>query len=328
MKRLWSLALSVCFVSVVFIACSDDGGAIAPVQAESRVEQSSSSEVIFIPSFLLPSSSSSSAMTIWDYMDLWSSSSSSSLSDNVLVDSRDGRIYKTVTIGMQTWMAEDLKLEYNHGSATSFCYETTDFINGIYDSLCSEYYGRVYTWAAAMDSAGIYSSKGGCGYHVVCSLVNPDRGICPEGWHLPSEAEFTALRDYVGDDYEGSNGGTKLKATAGWCGAGGNGVDEFGFSAIPTPNRSANGNLDINFICTKAVYWGASQEIATEECYGSTCKIYNDPFKKSGCTSLGCPEYFDASINAVGMSLRYDWHGVILGYTDKRAAYSVRCIKD
>ncbi|WP_294115407.1 hypothetical protein, partial [uncultured Fibrobacter sp.] len=48
MKRLWSLALSVCFVSVVFIACSDDGGAIAPVQAESRVEQSSSSEVIFI----------------------------------------------------------------------------------------------------------------------------------------------------------------------------------------------------------------------------------------------------------------------------------------
>nr|WP_295038303.1 hypothetical protein [uncultured Fibrobacter sp.] len=70
-------------------------------------------------------------------------------------------------------MAEDLKLEYNHGSATSFCYETTDFINGIYDSLCSEYYGRVYTWAAAMDSAGIYSSKGGCGYHVVCSLVNP-----------------------------------------------------------------------------------------------------------------------------------------------------------
>jgi uncharacterized protein (TIGR02145 family)/uncharacterized repeat protein (TIGR02543 family) len=117
--------------------------------------------------------------------------------------------YKTVMIGTQTWMAENL--DYNVEG--SVCY------NNSADS-CTKY-GRLYNWTTAMDVAAnyAYTTWGG-------SDVN-HRGICPVGWHLPSSAEWTTLTSFVG-----SSAGRKLKSQSGWYNNG-NGTDEYGFSALP-----------------------------------------------------------------------------------------------
>jgi uncharacterized protein (TIGR02145 family) len=102
-----------------------------------------------------------------------------------IVDSRDNRTYKTVGIGTQQWMAENLSLD----------------VCAVKDScMYFEDFGRVYNWASAMDSMGLYSqNSAGCGNGVICNAQKPVRGICPEGWHIPSKDEFAVLRDFVGD---------------------------------------------------------------------------------------------------------------------------------
>lgn len=112
-----------------------------------------------------------------------------------MTDSRDGRTYKTVTIGSQTWMAENLNFEYVR---SSLCYWDP---NDPTEDECKTFgrYGRYYTWDAAMDSVGIYSRNGkGCGDNKRCSPTYPVRGICPEGWHLPDTAEWKTLYKAIG----------------------------------------------------------------------------------------------------------------------------------
>jgi uncharacterized protein (TIGR02145 family) len=128
-------------------------------------------------------------------------------------------------------MAQNL----NYETANSYCYSDTP-------SNCTKY-GRLYTWAAAMDSAGTWSSKGkGCGYQKTCTPTYPVRGVCPTGWHLPTVAAFETLRTAVGGY---SIAGTKLKSTSGWNdfeGKSGNGVDAYSFSALPAGSRYYDGN--------------------------------------------------------------------------------------
>jgi uncharacterized protein (TIGR02145 family) len=124
--------------------------------------------------------------------------------EGLFTDPRDDRVYHTVRIGSQTWMAENL----NYNASGSVCYNNSP------DS-CAKY-GRLYDWNTVMGgSASSSSSPSGV------------RGICPVGWHVPSDAEWTTLTNFVG-----SNAGTKLKSATGWSG-GGNGTDDFGFSALP-----------------------------------------------------------------------------------------------
>ncbi|GEM_PF-2813091 len=135
----------------------------------------------------------------------------SSSSSSSLTDARDGQVYKTVVIGAQTWMAENL----NYESANSY-------VNSSHPE-----YGRYYTWSAAMDSAAVFSTAGkGCGDGVECKVTKTAkvRGVCPTGWHLPSRDEFKTLYYAVGGAH------TKLKSTNGWDS---NGSDAFGFSALP-----------------------------------------------------------------------------------------------
>lgn len=153
-----------------------------------------------------------------------------------MTDERDGQTYKTVKIGNQVWMAENLNYAYMGAP-----YDYRDFIS---DSIswCSNdeednctKYGRLYTWAASMDSVAEFSDNGkGCGFDVECSPTYPVRGICPEGWHLPSRDEWIILLDAVGDR---STSATMLKASEGWdaCnGKSGGGSDAYLFSALPT----------------------------------------------------------------------------------------------
>jgi len=108
-------------------------------------------------------------------------------------DKRDGKKYRAVKIGEQTWMAKNL----NYKTANSVCYANKS-------GNCKKY-GRLYPW----DDAS---------------------GACPAGWHLPSHAEWTALAGHLGGQ---SIAGKKLKSTAGWSGENGNGTNIYEFSALP-----------------------------------------------------------------------------------------------
>ena len=114
------------------------------------------------------------------------------LNQGTMTDSRDGRVYKTIGIKSQLWMAENLNyadsLSYPSMLGKNSCYYNKT------DS-CQKY-GRFYTWSAVIDS--IYWAKEGknCGYGFEtssCGLPNVVQGICPEGWHIPSSTEAEIL---------------------------------------------------------------------------------------------------------------------------------------
>lgn len=124
-----------------------------------------------------------------------------------LLDARDNKVYRTIEIGSQVWMAQNLDF-YDSSDATlrgqTHCY---------YDSLAfCETYGRLYTWSAAMGFDNAYNSR----LTEEGMIQAPHRGVCPEGFHLPSDAEWDALAAYV-DAHNGAEGvGTSLKARYLW----------------------------------------------------------------------------------------------------------------
>jgi len=131
-----------------------------------------------------------------------------------LTDNRDGQTYKTVKIGDQIWMAENLNYEID----SSFCYNDSA-------EYCDKY-GRLYTWAAAVGKP-----ESECGYGKICSLpLGNIQGVCPSGWHMPSKAEWDTLFNAVGGQL---TAGKMLKSTSDWI-QDGNGTDEFGFSVLPS----------------------------------------------------------------------------------------------
>ena len=214
-------------------------------------------------------------------------------SNNTLMDLRDGQIYKTVKIGDQIWMAENLNYVY-----VKVPYEFEDFAS---DSIswCNDNdpdncvkFGRLYTWAAAMDSVGVWSESGkGCGNGVICSPVPPVRGICPNDWHLPSEDEWNILVAVVGGD---STAGKVLKSTSGWAdynGQSGNGTDAYSFSALPAGEMNSYGSVDGKI----TTFWSSSEGL-----------------------------YFYASF----ARLEYGLDKINIGTVNKFGTYSVRCIKD
>jgi len=151
-------------------------------------------------------------------------------------DSRDGKKYFSVKIGDQVWMAQNLNFKTKTGS---WCYDNDE-------SNC-EKYGRLYTWSRAMGLDPKYDEESWGGSD------EKHRGVCPEGWHLPSSKEWNVLMETVG-----SKSGEKLKSTTGWDN--GNGRDVYGFTALPsgcfeTPNFRDIGSRS---------YWWETKEISDE----------------------------------------------------------------
>jgi len=132
-------------------------------------------------------------------------------------DSRDGKQYKKVTIGRQTWMAENL----NYAASGSKCYDNKE-------SNCQKY-GRLYNW-------------------------NTAKSVCPSGWHLPSKAEWEVLTATVGGE---ETEGKYLKTTRGWDSS--NGVDAFGFSALPGGSGYPGDHSDDQYIGTHGNWWISSE---------------------------------------------------------------------
>ena len=290
---------SILLVIVMFVACGDDDSDFA-----TRPSDGSSSSVCEdcddkSSSSVTPKSSDSETSVSSSSTKSSSSSVKSSSSvtlatpckteteDNCeygeLLDDRDGQTYKTVKIGDQVWMAENLNFETDE----SVCY---------HDSVeyCDKY-GRLYTWAAAMDSAGTWSTSGkGCGYGNTCSVASTGsatlvRGVCPEGWHLPTKTEWETLFNAVGGE---STAGKVLKSTSGWD-DNGNGTDAFSFSALPAGFRYYNGS-----------YYGEGDNA---DFWSSTESLSNYAY------------YMLLDCDDVNAGLYYDY---------KNHGFSVRCLKD
>ncbi len=176
----------VAFATVLFTACGNDSSTSANNSNDGDNSSKSSSSQKTV------SSSSREVIEFVDPADVVVGS---------MKDSRDGKKYKTVKIGKQTWMAQNL----NYKMANSYCYNDTS-------SYCDKY-GRLYAWAAA-------------------------KSACPTGWHLPSQTEWQTLLT-VADGAEArvtagkkSLAGVRLKSKSGW-----NGTDDFSFSALPAGYR-------------------------------------------------------------------------------------------
>lgn len=174
-----------------------------------------------------------------------------------ILDERDNQVYKTVQIGDQIWMAENLNFAYI-GVPYTYYDDTSDSTSWCYDNdpaNCTKY-GRLYTWAAAMDSV-----KTGCGFDKTCGLSGIVQGICPTGWHLPDSTEWKTLIAAVGG---GLSPGEALKLQSGWLDDG-NGTDAFGFSALPAGYRdildgafNRGGDFTVFWTATEVEYYACS----------------------------------------------------------------------
>lgn len=239
-----------------------------------------------------------------------------------LKDDRDGQTYRTVKIGDQWWMAENLNYAYLQPTKTldssSFCYDN--------DPKNCNQYGRLYLFSAAVDSAGLFSSDAeGCGYGTECpfdhivpkiykgysdtasSLEPPIRGVCPEGWHVPTVDEFVILLESVGGQEEEYWENVDLKSTSGWREIPGedtaNVTDSFGFSAYPAGEWYQRSYLDYPIFSSlgiEAHFFTTSTRHPNVSGYGS---VHIVEIKHSG--------------NRAGFN--FYW---------KNSAQSVRCLKD
>ena len=224
-----------------------------------------------------------------------------------MTDERDGQKYRTVVIGKQTWMAENL----NYRTEGSYCYDD--------DELTCFQYGRLYKW-------------------------EPATGACPAGWHLPSNKEILDLKIELSHEvYNDSVSADMLKSRTGWksvvdssgpmcknlllCGSERKGTDLFGFSVLPTGFRVSGRQYSSKEILNllREIHY-----LHADEKYES--KKHSD-YRGEGEQALfwTSSEVF-ISWNKGGKvhlaSFEYKYGGIGLEYGDKDNGYSVRCVKD
>ena len=203
----------------------------------------------------------------------------------------DGNIYQTVTIGTQVWMAENLKVtHFRNGEAIPNVTDSTEWRNLTTGAYCNyandiinvDTYGRLYNWYA----------------------IHDNRGIAPEGWHVPSDEEWKQLELYLGmsqadadtTGYRGTTEGGKLKeaGTVHWRSPNTDATNECGFTALPGGHRT-NSPGQFASLGDYAGYWTASEENS----YGAWYR-----------------------------ALYYTYAQVARGSISKRSGRSDRCVKD
>ncbi|MDY6262949.1 MAG: fibrobacter succinogenes major paralogous domain-containing protein [Fibrobacter sp.] len=179
----------------------------------------------------------------------------------IMTDERDGKVYRTVKIGNQVWMAENLNYADSVKTPSllerSWCFDD--------EPKNCDVTGRLYTWAAAIDSVELYRDMSiDCGSYKACTLPDTVYGICPSGWHLPTETEWEALITNIGGTISrngqtwNSDVGQVLKSKTGWkeWSYSGNGTDTYGFSALPAGIRSS---FDGSFHSDEADFWSSTE---------------------------------------------------------------------
>jgi uncharacterized protein (TIGR02145 family) len=182
----------------------------------------------------------------------------------------DGNTYKTVYIGTQQWMAENLKVsKYNDGTEIPNVTDNTQWSNlttgawVYYDNNepDNNRFGKLYNWYA------------------VSSTTNGNKNVCPLGWHVPSDTEWTVLTDYLGG---ASVAGGKMKevGTLNWNSPNTDATNSSLFTALPGGYRNyygAYGNVGSNS------YWWSSTKATIGGAWGITLYSYNgSEFRSSG----------------------------------------------
>jgi uncharacterized protein (TIGR02145 family) len=162
---------------------------------------------------------------------------------------QDGNEYKTIVIGTQTWMAENLRTtKYRDGTAIPNVTDNTAWTNLTAGAYCNynnttsadtiATYGRLYNWYAATDS----------------------RNIAPTGWHIPTEAEWRTLIYYLGG-FSVAGGKMKETGTIHWITPNTGATNESGFTALPTGFRDYLGSTPIGKFLSlgyDTTYWSST----------------------------------------------------------------------
>ncbi len=191
----------------------------------------------------------------------------------------DGYSYAAVFIGDQCWFAENLRTTvYRNGDAipasltdgdwssttsgatavygegSSYCENFSPDIDACDEAQSLAEYGRLYNWYAVDDA----------------------RGLCPSGWHVPTDGEWTDLENHITSQGFSGTEGTALKTTYGWNG-GGNGTDDFGFSALPGGYRfSSNGYF---YFAGNYGFWWSSSPSGGSAWYRNLYYYYPDIYR-------------------------------------------------
>ena len=308
------LPLILCLLTLIYFgACDDTASALDKKHESSNLEESSesrsddtgksnneSSGKDLSSSSESESSSSANEKPLPTAAWKWDVSKELRLNPNIEYDSikdpRDGQSYKVIKIGDMTWMAENLNY-YDKDNLSlkdkSKCYDTD-----VDEKVSCAVVGRHYTWAAAIDSVKLATDANNpldCGNGKECGLTGKVRGICPPGWHLPSEAEWKDLISFVGNN---STTGKDLKTQSGWMRDGKQGTDTYGFSALPAGYISEEGYADA--VGARAYFWSS-----TEIC-------------ENGASFMSL--FYDKDDVSMRVSCGYEM--------TKDCGISVRCIKD
>ncbi|HXP91523.1 MAG TPA: fibrobacter succinogenes major paralogous domain-containing protein, partial [Fibrobacteria bacterium] len=154
-----------------------------------------------------------------------------------LNDARDGKVYRTDTIGKQVWMAENL----DYAADSSWCPANSP------DSCAT--YGRLYDWTGAAALPTTFADS----QHTPIGTAVQLTGVCPSGWHLPSQAEWSTLLMTASD--------SSLKSRLGWA-KNGNSGDSWGFRGLPAASRDTAGAFSA--VGLEGVFWTSTETSATQ----------------------------------------------------------------
>ena len=170
---------------------------------------------------------------VWHFYDSKESHMNPNFAYGSMTDPRDGTVYKTTQIGGKTWMAENLNYFDIEGAASSI---KNDWCYWDKPENC-ESAGRLYTWKVA-------------------------QRICPEGWRLPTKADWESLLQEVGADSLNEilwKGSSKLKSVNGWENEG-SGTDDFGFTALPAGMKFTTRTQDgFTYHGCSSLMWAATE---------------------------------------------------------------------
>ena len=155
----------------------------------------------------------------------------------------DGNVYRTINIGTQVWLVENLKVtHYRNGEPIPNITDNNTWRNlntGAYSDYDntpsnSDIYGKLYNWYA----------------------VNNSNCLCPKGWHVPTDNEWTKLTDYLGGE-DLSGGMLKESGTTHWSNSNVGATNKTGFTALPGGNRDLEGKFD--FIKDGGFWWSSTE---------------------------------------------------------------------
>jgi uncharacterized protein (TIGR02145 family) len=213
-------------------------------------------------------------------------------------DSRDGQVYPTVQIGTQCWMSKNMNIGTRVAGSNYNTHQTSGIQKMCYDNSESncDIYGGLYSWNETVNGENSYDIK------YVSGSSTMIQGICPDGWHVPSDEEFKTLEKYLGmssseaDDYtawRGTDEGRKLKSRDYWYeyDASTSGTNSSGWSGRPGGIRNNSGGT-FHYVGAYGYWWSSSEYSSSSAWYRdlsyNEARVDRTTYNKSSGFSVRC----------------------------------------